>query len=155
MEYTWHILETNDKLQKVGFKSYIHIEKSTWKLFLQWIFLKWIHNNEEVCCFLSFKLKDWMYNNFVIGLVLFLVSLTSRLPRTLNYTFYHAFNLLLLTLKTKKMTIFPHYLNFLKKNQIISYCICLYLNFTISILLLKRIPKNNIINFGINVFLPT
>jgi hypothetical protein len=38
MEYTWHILETNDKLQKVGFKSYIHIEKSTWNLLLQWIF---------------------------------------------------------------------------------------------------------------------
>jgi hypothetical protein len=35
VEYTWHILETNVTLQKVGFKSYLHLEKFTWNLLLQ------------------------------------------------------------------------------------------------------------------------
>jgi hypothetical protein len=66
VEYTLHILETNDKLQNVGFKSYLHLEKSIWNLFLQCKILKWIHNSEKIILFLSFKLKDWMYNDFVI-----------------------------------------------------------------------------------------
>jgi hypothetical protein len=36
VEYSLHILESNLTLQKVGFKSYLHLEKSTWNLFLQW-----------------------------------------------------------------------------------------------------------------------
>jgi hypothetical protein len=34
VEYIWHILESNFTLQKVGLKSYLHLEKSTCYLLL-------------------------------------------------------------------------------------------------------------------------
>jgi len=38
VKYTWHILESNVRLLKVSFKSYLHLEKSTSNLLLQWKF---------------------------------------------------------------------------------------------------------------------
>jgi hypothetical protein len=35
VEYIWHTLESNLPLQKIGFKNYLHLEKSTWNLLLQ------------------------------------------------------------------------------------------------------------------------
>jgi hypothetical protein len=35
VEYTWHILESNVTLRKVGFKSYLNLEKSIWNPHLQ------------------------------------------------------------------------------------------------------------------------
>jgi hypothetical protein len=55
VEYTWHILESNFTLQKVDFKNYLHLGKSTWNLFLQCKILKLMHNNEETSCSLSFN----------------------------------------------------------------------------------------------------
>jgi len=54
VEYTWHIFESNVTLRKVGFKSYLNLEKSTWNLLLQCKIKKLMHNNEEVSCYSLF-----------------------------------------------------------------------------------------------------
>jgi hypothetical protein len=46
VKYIWHILESNVTLQKVGFKNYLHLKKSTWNLVLQCKIKKLMHNHE-------------------------------------------------------------------------------------------------------------
>jgi hypothetical protein len=46
------ILESNGTLQKIGFKSYLHLEKSIWNLLLQCKIKKLMHNNENILLFI-------------------------------------------------------------------------------------------------------
>ncbi len=80
-EYTWHILETNVKLQKVGFKSYLHFKKPTWNLLLQ---LKIKNKFIRVKKYLVLHHLIKKFKCIIIlwwVLVVFFVNLTSRLPR--------------------------------------------------------------------------
>jgi hypothetical protein len=55
VEYTWHILESNVTLQKIGFENYLNFEKFPWNQLLQCKISELMHNNEKLSCYLSFN----------------------------------------------------------------------------------------------------
>jgi hypothetical protein len=96
-EKLWHNISKEQTLLNltcqygVGFKSYLHLKKSTRNQLVQWKIKSWIHKSEKASYFYHLNKKIECIIILWWVLILLFINLTSTLPRTLNCTLYHAF----------------------------------------------------------------
>jgi hypothetical protein len=78
---------------KTRFHSYLYILKNNENILNQCEIGKWMHNNEKNLIFDHFKLKDSIYNNFMINCVIILWLIFKYINISSNGSPYHVPNL--------------------------------------------------------------